>query len=117
MIVDAWLASADALVGYPMVNARDIVRGRAWATRTRLGRTSESAPTNILPMLDRQLGVAGLQLARFLNDVQRGGWCVRLYGDGPAWEPPAYKPRRRLLRSSAQHDHKNATFGPAKRGA
>jgi hypothetical protein len=33
MIVDAWLASADAPVGYPMVNVRDIESGKIRATR------------------------------------------------------------------------------------
>ena len=33
MIVDAWLASADAPVGYPMVNVRDIESGKTRATR------------------------------------------------------------------------------------
>ncbi len=32
MIVDAWLASADAPVGYPMVNVRDIESGTVRAT-------------------------------------------------------------------------------------
>ena len=30
----------------------------------------------ILPTLDRQLGLAGLRLARFLNDVQAPGQCA-----------------------------------------
>lgn len=33
MIVDAWLASADTPVGYPMVNVRDIESGKIRATR------------------------------------------------------------------------------------
>ena len=33
MIVDAWLASADAPVGYPMVNVRDIEGGKVRATQ------------------------------------------------------------------------------------
>lgn len=33
MIVDAWLASADTPVGYPMVNVRDIDAGKVRATR------------------------------------------------------------------------------------
>jgi hypothetical protein len=32
MIVDAWFASADAPVGYPMVNVRDIESGKIRAT-------------------------------------------------------------------------------------
>lgn len=31
----------------------------------------------VLPALDRQLGLAGLRLARFLNDVQAPGQCAR----------------------------------------
>jgi hypothetical protein len=30
----------------------------------------------ILPTLDRQLGLGGLRLARFLNDVRAPGQCV-----------------------------------------
>lgn len=30
----------------------------------------------ILPTLDRQLGLAGLRLARFLNEVQAPGQCA-----------------------------------------
>jgi hypothetical protein len=30
----------------------------------------------ILPTLDRQLGLAGLRLAQFLNDVKAPGQCV-----------------------------------------
>jgi hypothetical protein len=37
MIVDAWLASADAPVGYPMVNVRDIESGKVRATRELMG--------------------------------------------------------------------------------
>ena len=37
MIVDAWAASADAPVGYPMVNVRDIESGKVRATRDLFG--------------------------------------------------------------------------------
>ncbi len=37
LIVDAWLASAYAPVGYPMVNARDIESGKVRATRELFG--------------------------------------------------------------------------------
>ena len=37
MIYDAWLASADAPVGYPMVNVRDIESGKVRATRDLMG--------------------------------------------------------------------------------
>ena len=37
MIVDAWQASATAMVGYPMVNVRDIESGKVRATRTLMG--------------------------------------------------------------------------------
>ncbi len=37
MIYDAWLASADAMVGYPMVNVRDIDSGKVRATRELMG--------------------------------------------------------------------------------
>ncbi|MCW5703290.1 MAG: hypothetical protein KIT82_11995 [Bradyrhizobium sp.] len=37
MIYDAWLASADAPVGYPMVNVRDIESGKVRATRALMG--------------------------------------------------------------------------------
>jgi hypothetical protein len=37
MIYDAWLASADAMVGYPMVNVRDIESGKVRATRDLMG--------------------------------------------------------------------------------
>ena len=37
LIVDAWLASADAPVGYPMVNVRDIESGKVRATRELMG--------------------------------------------------------------------------------
>lgn len=33
LVVDAWRASADAAVGYPMVNLRDLASGKAKATR------------------------------------------------------------------------------------
>jgi hypothetical protein len=33
MVYDAWLASADAMVGYPMVKVRDIETGKVRATR------------------------------------------------------------------------------------
>ena len=36
-IVDAWVASADAPVGYPMVNVRDIESGKVRATRQLFG--------------------------------------------------------------------------------
>jgi hypothetical protein len=37
MILDAWLASAEAPVGYPMVNVRDIESGKVRATRELFG--------------------------------------------------------------------------------
>ena len=37
MIVDAWLASATGMVGYPMVNVRDIESGKMRATRDLFG--------------------------------------------------------------------------------
>lgn len=37
MIVDAWLASATGMVGYPMVNVRDIEGGKVRATRELMG--------------------------------------------------------------------------------
>jgi hypothetical protein len=37
LILDAWLASADAPVGYPMVNVRDIESGKVRATRELMG--------------------------------------------------------------------------------
>jgi hypothetical protein len=37
MIYDAWVASADAPVGYPMVNVRDIESGKVRATREMFG--------------------------------------------------------------------------------
>lgn len=37
MIVDAWRASADTPVGYPMVNVRDILDGKVRATRVLFG--------------------------------------------------------------------------------
>jgi hypothetical protein len=37
MIYDAWLASADGPVGYPMVNVRDIESGKVRATRELMG--------------------------------------------------------------------------------
>jgi hypothetical protein len=37
MILDAWLASVDAPVGYPMVNVRDIESGKVRATRELMG--------------------------------------------------------------------------------
>lgn len=37
MIYDAWLTSANAPVGYPMVNVRDIEGGKAQATRELMG--------------------------------------------------------------------------------
>ena len=41
LIVDAWLASADAPVGYPMVNVRDIESGKVRATRELFGADQE----------------------------------------------------------------------------
>jgi len=37
MIVDAWRASADGMVGYPMINVRDIDSGKVVLTRDMLG--------------------------------------------------------------------------------
>ena len=37
MIYDAWLASAEGMVGYPMVNVRDIESGKVRATRELMG--------------------------------------------------------------------------------
>jgi hypothetical protein len=37
MCLDAWLASADAPVGYPMVNVKDIESGKVRATRELFG--------------------------------------------------------------------------------
>jgi hypothetical protein len=37
MIVDAWRASADAMVGYPMISVRDIESGKVILTRDMLG--------------------------------------------------------------------------------
>jgi hypothetical protein len=37
LILDAWLASANAPVGYPMVNVRDIESGKIRATRELFG--------------------------------------------------------------------------------
>jgi hypothetical protein len=37
MIMDAWLASATAMVGYPMVDVRDIETGKVRATRSLMG--------------------------------------------------------------------------------
>ena len=37
MIVDAWLASATAMVGYPMVNVRDIESGKVRVSRELMG--------------------------------------------------------------------------------
>jgi len=37
MIVEAWLASADTPVGYPMVNMRDIASGKVKVTRDLFG--------------------------------------------------------------------------------
>jgi hypothetical protein len=37
MILDAWLASADAPVGYPMVSVRDIESRKVRATRELFG--------------------------------------------------------------------------------
>lgn len=37
MIYDAWAASADGMVGYPMVNVRDIESGKVGATRELMG--------------------------------------------------------------------------------
>jgi hypothetical protein len=37
MIYDAWLASATGMVGYPMVNVRDIESGTVRATRELMG--------------------------------------------------------------------------------
>lgn len=37
MIVDAWRASADAMVGYPMVSVRDIENGKIIVTREMFG--------------------------------------------------------------------------------
>ena len=37
MIYDAWIASANAMVGYPMVNVRDIESGKVRATRELMG--------------------------------------------------------------------------------
>ena len=37
MIYDAWLASDDAMVGYPIVNVRDIEAGKVKATRGLMG--------------------------------------------------------------------------------
>ena len=37
LIVDAWLASAGAPIGYPMVNVRDIESGKVRATRELFG--------------------------------------------------------------------------------
>ena len=37
MIYDAWMASADGMVGYPMVNVRDIESGHVRATRELMG--------------------------------------------------------------------------------
>jgi hypothetical protein len=37
MIVDAWAASATGMVGYPMVNVRDIESGKVRATRELMG--------------------------------------------------------------------------------
>jgi hypothetical protein len=37
MIYDAWLASADASVSYPMVSVRDIESGKVRATRELMG--------------------------------------------------------------------------------
>ena len=37
MIYDAWLASAEGMVGYPMVNVRDIESGQVRATRELMG--------------------------------------------------------------------------------
>jgi hypothetical protein len=36
-IYDAWIASANAMVGYPMVNVRDIESGKVRATRELMG--------------------------------------------------------------------------------
>jgi len=37
MVYDAWLASATGMVGYPMVNVRDIETGKVRATRELMG--------------------------------------------------------------------------------
>jgi len=37
MIYDAWRASAEGMVGYPMVNVRDIESGKVRATRELMG--------------------------------------------------------------------------------
>jgi hypothetical protein len=37
MIYDAWVASADGMVGYPMVNVKDIEGGKVRATRELMG--------------------------------------------------------------------------------
>ena len=37
MILSTWLASADAPVGYPVVNVRDIENGKVRATRELMG--------------------------------------------------------------------------------
>jgi hypothetical protein len=37
MIMGAWLASATGMVGYPMVNVRDIESGKVRATRELMG--------------------------------------------------------------------------------
>jgi len=36
-IYDAWIASANAMVGYPMVNVQDIESGKVRATRELMG--------------------------------------------------------------------------------
>jgi hypothetical protein len=76
-----WLASPEA-------KGVDGGTPAEWAEETHLaGRTVwEQLPANrvvddayygkILPTLDRQLGLAGLRLAHFLNDVQAPGQCV-----------------------------------------
>jgi len=37
MIVEVWLDSANTPIGYPMVNVRDIERGKVTATRELFG--------------------------------------------------------------------------------
>ena len=38
-------------------------------------KSQEAAQPEVLPILDRQLGVAGLRLARFLNDAYGSKQC------------------------------------------
>jgi hypothetical protein len=76
-----WLASPEAKgvdSGTPAEWAEETHRAAryVWEKLPASRIVDDAYYAKILPTLDRQLGLAGLRLARFLNDVQAPGQCA-----------------------------------------